>query len=421
MTDMQIEEQSPSVYINGSGVIQLHLQNGHLKEIKSPWSDRSNPLTLNRIMDGGWIYCSTCLARDSTHLEIYFVSVHDLTRQIIWLISFSGEYISQKALCYTLSDINSHSRNALHRNTHRHLTPILSASNNDLEIYQFYNFILGSKACGRELMSSYMPDGDEMYVQTSSNSRTHVLVIYNHNYARNVAALDRIYSSRFASVIHVLPNVAPPHPRCISMPYGSYDYHIAVHAGLRSLQEKISIDDVVLVLQDDVLLHPHLSEELVSRWFNDGESCCAHPTGLRIKNDPVDEWFWNNRIVSACRNTNDPLTGTGFESLPILYTPESLTRGVSDIFALRSDAISEFLDVIGYFISRSVFPEVSIPTSLKLVCERSSKKCLPLDGIYLWGEDRKLAEQDNWVNENLIESSFYFLHPVKISRQVLFT
>jgi hypothetical protein len=408
----------PSIHVGDDRSLSLRSQDGELQHIVSPWSDEKNPLKLDRIMSGGWIYCCIYVSSDEKHLDICFVSVDDLSQLISWTVTFSGHYIDQTLFSFDLAHITHLARPTLHHNSHFFLTPVLAPATNDLALYQFYRYVMGSSQDADHFMAGYAPTDEMTELISCQHPRAHLLVIYNHNYARNISTLDKIYSTRFASVLHVLPNIAPPHPRCMSLPFGSYDYHLAVYEGLRKLHCEVGDQSgLVLVLQDDVLLHPAITEKLISEWFENSDNCCAHPSGLRFVNDPQDTWIWNDRVVAACNQPIDHLVGTGFESLPWFFNPASLKRGVSDLFAIDLGMVSQFIDILGYYISRSVFPEVSIPTALKVICSMNAKTCLPLDGIYLWGNDRKLVDDDDWVRNNFLDAPMSFLHPVKISRQ----
>jgi hypothetical protein len=418
MHDQAMASHLPMVGTGANNAIFLRMSSGEVSHIISPWSDCHNPLRLDRVMDGGWLYYAAYHSPTNDQIELCFVSIYNLAKHVAWSLSLSGHYLGQCSYSVDLDSLYLQSRALIHYSPAPFFAKQVCRHHSDLAIYQFYKYIVGSDAAADSFLQSYIPESEPTLAEHRGGAAVHLLVIYNHNYSRNVPRIDAMYLHRFFSILHVLPNVAPPHPRCLSVPYGSYSYHVAVREGLKEIgRNLVNADDIVLVVQDDVMLHPRVCQQMIlDDLIADGD-CCAHPSRLVIQNVPDDAWAWNERITQSCTRPTDALVGSGFESMPLFFDPQLLYRGVSDVFALKCSLIADFLEFLGLYISRSVFPEASIPTALKLLCRKRGEGCSSFDGIYLWGAARSSVEDDDWVRENLIDSSNLFLHPVKIARQ----
>lgn len=422
MPDLSASLKKAFVETDANHALYLVLPSGEKLPIVSPWSDSNNPLRLDRVMTGGWIYYATYLSSGDNQIEVCFVSIYNLGKLISWSVSLAGHYIDQHSIPADSICIKPRNTALIHSSPCAILARYVSPYHNDLCIYQFYKYVVGSDAAADLFIRSYSPKDIQPRSKNRAGSVVHLLVIYNHNYMRNIPAIDDLYSDRFFSIYHVMPNIAPPHPRCLSFPYGSYAYHLAVREGLKAIGEALAdSNDLVLVIQDDVMLHPRVCQDVIIEDMLGEGDCCAHPSRLLIRHDPDDSWMWNERITQSCSRPAHHLVGSGFESLPFFFEPQHLYRGVSDTFALKYSLIPGFLESLDTYISMNVFPEVSIPSALKLACLKRGEGCSRIDGIYLWGADRSMVADDSWVRENFVDTSLWFLHPVKISRQCNFS
>jgi len=408
----------------------IYLQNllGKTLPITSPWSSADTPLSIDRLLPGNCIYFGASLSDRPELIQLHFLPLSDgrAANYISWNVSIeTSTYIDQELKYFDVGHSSLINLALLHRTNSTIFSKLAKPYLNDLVIYQFLKYVLSEPDPAINYINQYAPNSD--YLQPSSfkanaaNARsTHIIVIYNHNYSRNIPGIESLYRDRFASVHHVLPNICPNHNRCYSLPAGSYQYHYLIYHGLSKIQADARLkdsDDWVIIVQDDVMLHPKFNEGSFSHSIKDYDVAVAFPHNLAANHDPTDSWTWNKRISNSCLSQRDLLHGNGFEGLTGFYKPEFLARGVSDIFAIRTSLIHDFLEILGFYISQNVFPEASIPTSLRALCKIVKKDVFVLPGIYLWEDSRDFIKSPAWMTRNFYSSKNIFLHPVKASQQ----
>ena len=412
--------------IGDDGLISARGQDGVLRPVISPWVEEEIGLRVDSLSGKMEIFFGASLGSGLDTIEIHFISLgaSRLSTYTSWIISRdTGLPVSQDTHTFDFS-----SKNFMHNKLDYRTDPGTFASVavrylNDLVIYQFIKLVLKSPHAARRFMDSYAPSshGDSASSSSAvsdSKESALLLILYNHNYSRNIAKLDQIYSGRFKHVYHILPNVCPNHPRCLSFPAGSYQYHLLVYLALRHLQTVITHpNDWALVIQDDVMLHPRIDQASFLGQSFIANSVAAYyydPSSNRVGNE---SWPWHKRIVDACLNQRDPLTGNGFEGMNSLYTPNRLLIGVGDFFALKSGGIGDFIELLGFYISQNVFPEASIPTTLKILSSMHGTDVGVMPGIYLWGSERENVNSSEWMENNFYNTDKVFIHPVKASKQ----
>jgi hypothetical protein len=409
----------------------IYLQNflGKTLPITSPWSSADTPLSIDRLLPGNCIYFGASLSERPEFIQLHFLPLSDgrAANFISWNVSIeTSTYIDQELKDFDVGHSSLINLAPLHRTNSTIFSKLAKPYLNDLVIYQFIKYVLSEPDSASNYINQYAPDSESL--QTSAlkasatkASSTHIIVIYNHNYSRNIPGIENLYRNRFASVHHVLPNICPNHKRCFSLPAGSFQYHYLIYHGLSKIQADARLknsDDWVIIVQDDVMLHPKFNEDSFFHFIKDNDVAVAFPHNLAANHDPTDSWMWNKRISNSCLSQSDVLYGNGFEGLTGFYKPEFLARGVSDIFAIRTSLIHDFLEILGFYISQNVFPEASIPTSLKALCKIEKKGVFILPGIYLWEDSRNLIKSPVWMAKNFYNSNNIFLHPVKASQQV---
>jgi hypothetical protein len=408
-----------SLIVDGANIVKYKSRDGELHDITSPFCGPDRPLRADKLLPRDFLYYGGTVI-DDAHLELHFIKLRDKDiEHRSWTIDNNGVYVGQREIVLCL-------KNGA-RVTHEleFMTDIVAFTRvarqflNDLQIYFLMGRVLGMHSEARSYIDSLAPDScsELSNTQTESGQRkVHLLLVYNHCYARNISRLDFLYRHRFSEIYHILPNVAPSHPRCIAFPYGSYQYHLAVIRGLVEVRQQACPKDWVLVLQDDVLLHPRVNQFFLLDSVMTDDLSSSYYHELIINHTPTDNWYWNSRIANSCYMQSDGNLGNGFEGPSLLCDDNGFSRGIGDIFALKVGLINRFVEVLGLFASSNTFPEVAIPTSLRLLRDSTGMPVSMLPGCYLWGADRDQIRSDEWIKENFLNSDNLFLHPVKISR-----
>ncbi len=384
--------------------------------ILSPWSDSSNPISCTREMRGGWLYLGSYSKDDE--LLIDFVSIRGFRKIARWRVSRSGEYIDQSEFSSARNGIFGKHPSYTHTNSAYNLARYAKGSSNDLQIYCGIKYLLRDPVAATEYINSYRPTHGKTFQRAKlSDINMHAVVIFNHNYARNIPHLDQIYSDKFASATYVLPNVAPISPRCFAFPAGSYSYHTLIYYAIEKILQHNGVDEDgwYLFTQDDVYLNKNFTQDAVGRFFRQtrSHSSLYYKNALTESWDYDSDWVWNERVLTNLYRPKEFVSGNGYEGFEPLFQKEFLSSGVGDIFALRGAYLREFADVLGNYIGQNVFPEVSIPSALKALAMITETESGQFRGEYLWGEDR--AKINLEYLRVFDTTDRLFLHPVKIS------
>jgi hypothetical protein len=392
----------------------LRIQNGDAEfDIVSPWSGSHVPLSITRIMNGNWIYCGSF--SEDKDLFIDFVTLHDLTNFVRWRVSDQGRYVTRLHLDAAELAIFARPPVYTHTNKLDFIVEKAQTASNDFQIYSFLKYVFSNAEMAQAYLDGFSPK--TFLPVVAPPIPLHTILIFNHNYARNIIHLERIFSGRVSSLIYVLPNASPNSDRCISVPAGSYSYHYMIHAAISRLMANgdIDADAWYLFSQDDVYLNMSFDAFQMPRFFDGLENASAaffmDPTEGGW--DFTSEWCWNDRILTALENQRAVLGGNGFEGYAAFFRKEHLVNGVSDIFFVKGRFLSLFSDILAHYISQHVFPEVAIPSALKVLAARTATSVARCKGQFLWGEDRKKANLE--YLKAFDTSDQLFLHPVKSS------
>jgi hypothetical protein len=414
------------ILVAEDNVVLLQNQFGETSPVSSPWTSAEEPLTIGHLLPGNYLYFGASLTNNKDILRLHFLPLSDdrAAHFLSWNVSLpTFSYIDQELLKLDIRHPFLIGFKPIHRIDVATFLKHAKKYLNDLVIYQIIKYAFGEPSSARRYINQYAPNACDQLVNSafSSPGRVHLLIIYNHNYSRNIPVLDNIYASRFSSVHHVLPNICPDHERCMSIPAGSYQYHYLIDHALGNLRLKrfssLQHEEWVLVMQDDVMLHPDFSQNSFINDVASKDSISAYYHDFSDVHNPGDSWCWNERVSNACLKQADLVHGNGFEGMNGFFNLEAMSRGVGDIFAIRCSYISDFQEILGFYISQNLFPEVSISSSLMALCAQSGTKVHILPGIYLWADDRSHINSQEWMLRNFYESSNVFLHPVKTSMQ----
>lgn len=288
------------------------------------------------------------------------------------------------------------------------LLQVVRARLNDFQIYTVLNRLSEDESGARYMDSLAAEHGP------GSDVGCQLVVIFNHNYARNCRAIHDLYVRRFPAIDFVLPCAAPRHPNYYAYPFGSYQFHGLVHGYLRDrLRAGGHQPRAYLFIQDDLLLHPRLSaaalEELLSR-----DCASMFPFEMPYTLDE-HRWFWSTRVRNTFQQQGDQLTGNGFEGLGPVVSTRHLHHGVSDCFALRADIVPEFVERLAPMLAANLFPEVAIPTALYSATRHALRNVAVKPGWLLWHADRAQVRDPAFIRA-FVASEAAFLHPIKLAQ-----
>ncbi len=298
-----------------------------------------------------------------------------------------------------------------------------------------------------------------------------LVIIYNHQYNKNIEILERIYSNRFSNIYHLVPfytgeknNVIPVY--CSSIYFEGY-----AAQGLKSyFKEEFTH---YFFIADDLILNPVINENNYKQYLKLEENTCFIPR-LSPLNESPDFWPANFyailydgtsagveavRLLPDYNEASRRLTHHGIENGTLhfnqiwkkpnsfkeltekftgekMYIPRyikskitrkkhiltyPLVRSYSDIFVVSSDAVRTFCHYCGVFAATQLFAELAVPTAMafsaKLII---TEKELTLQGRALWTKEdiQQLDKYNNSIKNllnNFPESQLY-LHPVKLSK-----
>jgi hypothetical protein len=291
-----------------------------------------------------------------------------------------------------------------------------------------------------------------------------LIIIYNHQYNRNIDVLERIYKDRFSNIFHLVPFYNGEKQNVIPVYESSFYFQGYVAQGFKSYFNEDFAH--YFFVADDLVLNPVINENNYAEHLKLSLTSCFMPDFITLHEYPrfwprIDEAFrW--RIVQAGVEAENQLPSYeeamkkfqefGLEIKPLRFKqinrvpnslfawlkflikyalfklrkkpfllPYPIVGSYSDIFVVSSDAIKQFCHYCGVFSTTKLHVEVGLPTSLVL----SAKEIiigndLKLRGKALWSKEdyRELNKFDNSLNKLFAEfpADYLYLHPIKLSK-----
>lgn len=297
-----------------------------------------------------------------------------------------------------------------------------------------------------------------------------LIIIYNHQYNKNIQILEQIYNDRFSNIYHLIPFYTGEKKNVIPIYECSYYFQGYVSQGFKTyFKEEYKH---YLFVADDLILNPIINEINYTQHFKLNPNTSFIPgfgslhevKGFWARVGEAFQWNINFSGVEAKNQLPDYTTALqlfskfGLEIKPLnylqIYKKQEFPRlfkikkilyyflwkrrqfknrnkefhlsyplvgSYSDIFVVSSDSIKQFSHYCGVFASTRLFVEVAVPTSLVLSAEEIiTEKDLKLQGEALWTKeqyeildkyDGKLDLLLNDFPENLL-----YLHPIKLSK-----
>lgn len=296
-----------------------------------------------------------------------------------------------------------------------------------------------------------------------------LIIIYNHQYNKNIDILEQIYGDRFSDIYHLVPFYVGEKKNVIPVYENSYYFQGYISQGLRSIIDKKFIH--YFFIADDLILNPVINENNYADHLKLDPDSCFLPGFITLHKSRnwwarVGEAYrWSNQ-VSGVEITNQLPSYSqaiklfekfDLEIMPLRFnqiwqTPKSfrilakkliydknyflrivtkglksyklsypMVGGYSDILVVNSKTIRKFSNLCGVFAATRLFVELAIPTSLVLSAEKIIvEENLNLRGKALWStQDYLILDQYNKKLKNLLNNfpnDKLYLHPIKLSK-----
>jgi len=279
-----------------------------------------------------------------------------------------------------------------------------------------------------------------------------LVIVYNHQYNKNIEILEQIYKDRFSDIYHLVPFYNGDKSNVIPVYDSSFYFQGYIAQGLKSFfKEKY---EHYFFIADDLILNPIINERNYCEHLKLGKNTCFLPGFITLHDR--NEW-WSKTIYAADYTANCDgveaqnqlpsykVFSTAFQHFGLDIKPIGfdkiwkkpvsirdfgrtiirdrfyffrkiknkitkkqyglaypLVGSYSDIFVVSSDSIKQFCHYCGVFAATKLFVEIGLPTSLVLSAQEIiTEKDLELQGKALWPDgwgrltgDLKLARGD---------------------------
>lgn len=291
--------------------------------------------------------------------------------------------------------------------------------------------------------------------------KTALILIYNHNFEKNIEVLESIYNNRFSLIFHLMPFYTGNKSNVIAVYGNSLTFQEYVNQAYSYLQS-INVDHFLFVA-DDMLINPAINETNYNNYFGVTKKDCFIP---RLGSIPENKNYWHNYRNAIWLNfrkfniefpikqvdlnkiqnrfkklgiKNSKLSlkniyrkrtigfllydilRSKFKFSKLVRTKYPLVRSYSDIFLINKDSLRSFSHFCGIFGAFDLFVEIAIPSSIVYTTSNIiTEKDLSYKGMAFWDAKRLNSFKSNYKNiSDLIEnypSDTLYIHPIKLSK-----
>lgn len=265
----------------------------------------------------------------------------------------------------------------------------------------------------------------------SESVKTALVVLYNHNFERNIPTIRKIYSGRFSHMVQLMPFYYGNEPDVLSV-FGSSFYFNQYIAQVRRQLQEMDVDNY-LIIGDDLLLNPSINENNVchelgidkNSFYIDDVVNISEGKYYRATTEAHNFSMWPlgidgtaNRAVPSYEEAFETLKGKGLINSTSLYKyapfyPEwkkpfmansksnyhifkarvfhwlkkvkyffarkkfsyPCIFGYSDIIVVPKTRLDEFCHYQEVFSTWKMFVELAIPTSIMLMKDTDVRFC----------------------------------------------
>ncbi len=303
-----------------------------------------------------------------------------------------------------------------------------------------------------------------------------LVIIYNHQYNRNIEILEHLYKDRFCAIYHLVPFYNGNESNVIPVYECSFYFQGYIAQGLKSYFSDEY--DHYFFIADDLLLNPMINENNCSELLQLNSHSCFL-SGFITLHEREEYWprigeAFHWRIgVSGIEVSNqlpdyqaalEAFRKFGLEIKPLRFeqiweTPSTINDWIkkikrnkvflvrfinskirnkkyhlsyplvgsySDIFVVSSNTIKQFCHYCGVFAATKLFVEVGLPTALVLSAkEIVTEMDLPFVSGALWTKEEyqilSRYENDLQLLLNDFPPNYLYLHPIKLSQWIIKT
>jgi hypothetical protein len=297
-----------------------------------------------------------------------------------------------------------------------------------------------------------------------------LVIIYNHQFNKNIQIIENIYKERFSDIYHIVPFYNGDKKNVI--PVYECSYYFSGYIAQSYTQLFNEQYNHYFFVADDLILNPVINENNYNDYLCLGDGCSFIPGFINL--NETREWWervseaynWSISVPGVEANNQLPdyeealkkfvqfrLSLKSLKFYQIWRKPSSirdllrfknnasyvlgmmqyvffkrtyklsypLVGSYSDIFIVSGDAIKQFCHYCGVFATTKLFVELAIPTSLVFSAkEIKTEESLNLKGKALWNkQDFKELDKYNLSLRTLLDqfpSNYLYLHPVKLSK-----
>ncbi len=281
-----------------------------------------------------------------------------------------------------------------------------------------------------------------------------LVVIYNHQYNRNIKIINSIYENKFSRIVHLMPFYdGEPDEDIVTIYESSWCYQGFIAQGCdRFIKEEY---DYYLFLGDDCILNPKITEDSLCDYFELSESSAyikrlealSYKKGMLVF--PRFDCYISQKGIGRCSECDENnhfayikrargriLEDTREFKIEKYIPPKERMRQIfmehqieidkyapplllsfSDLVICPKNGIKDFCRLCGAFAAVNLHVEMAIPTALaitykKIVTEEDLKKH-GKNGL----QNHKNTEIKNMNNiASLFKDNILFIHPVKLSK-----
>src|SRR5690348_16209399 len=106
-------------------------------------------------------------------------------------------------------------------------------------------------------------------------SKVALIIIYNHQYNKNIEIVERIYKNKFSNIYHLVPFYRGEKSNVIAVYQSSYYFHGYVSQGLKSFFKKEYSH--YFFIADDMILNPMINEDNYREYLHLSDHSCFIP------------------------------------------------------------------------------------------------------------------------------------------------
>lgn len=288
------------------------------------------------------------------------------------------------------------------------------------------------------------------------NTKTALLVIYNHRFDRNIERVRKLYEGRFTHIYHIMPFYDGDDPCVIPVYDTSYCFSGYIAQAYSHLKDKGFSH--FFVVADDMILNPSINEHSIWEELGIDYQDCYIDEFVCFQHHEKKRWW--RRIIDALDYTPNQLgvelkgilpdkeeAQRRFDKHNLPYSPiprkellrnprkkdflkmltrscelkYPLVRAYSDILLLPADVMPKFANYCGAFSATRLFVELAVPTAMVLAADyiKTAEDSKLRPGAMWTDEDMTILAPYDHSLQKLLDnypSDKLYLHPIKLSQ-----